>query len=129
MGNEIGVIGFGTIPKLEPRKERYLAECDSSISYNQRKHNSIDRLLTRIRRSVEIAPWPGEHRVVDVPYFRINLLRQAPAWKLLENELIQTYGLQIGNLQLWESNSDGDDDDEQPVWDLTFHLRQSNVEK
>lgn len=112
---------------VETRKQWYLSECDSSISYNQRKHNSIDRLLTRIRRSVEIAPWPGEHRVVDVPYFKISLLRQATAWKLLENELMQTYGLQIGNLQLWESNSDGDD--EQPVWDLTFHLRQSNVEK
>jgi hypothetical protein len=122
MGNKIN-----NIP-VETRKQRYLDERSSSITYNQRKHDSIACLLTRIRRSVEIAPRCGDHRVVDVTYVRIDLLLQATEWKLLSNELMETYGLQIGNLQLWESNSGGDDD-ERPVWELTFNLQRSNVEK
>lgn len=115
---------MGNIQSLQTRKACYLAECTSSINYNRLKHNSIDHLLVRIRRSVEIAPRCGEHRVVDVPYFRIHILLQSPAWKLLENELAETYGLKIRNLELWQR-----DDGDALICDLTFNLQRYDVEK
>ena len=112
---------MGNTITLENRKAGYLAERASSINYNHLKHNSVDRLLARIRRSVEIAPRCGEHRVEDVPYFQIHRLLQSPAWKLLEEDLRETYGgLEIGNLALWQR----DEYDDGLIWDLTFDLRQ-----
>ena len=116
-------IRYQSIPVLltlvQLRKNSYLRECANADNYNVRIHTSIDRLVSRIRRCVEMYPHEGEHHLSAVPYFTIELVMQMPEWKLLEKELAndEAVGMRIASLRRWPR-----DDGSDALCDLTFDL-------